>query len=152
MYMRIYNDQLIKVYSAEDLKNSDVIGKLKGRDPAGFTIRDEENNIIFQEIEEISSKELQLIIRNSTKVTIAIKLREDEVIEYFYNVAKSAFSTHDRKSCTPEELYEWMNASIDAGIMRSDVWDETEPKILEKLLHEGFIVGLDSADKIAKYN
>ncbi len=140
MYMRIYDNQLIKVYSEEDLKKSDVIGKLKGRDPAGFTIRDEENNIIFHEIEEITARELQLIIRNSTKVTIAIKLREEEVIDYFYEIAKMQFETAQRESCTQEELFECMNATIDAGIMRSDVWEDAKAKVMAKLLSEGFIV------------
>jgi len=140
MYMRIYNNQLIKVYAEDDLKSSDIIGKLKGSNPAGFTIRDEDDNITFYDIDEISSKELQLIIRNSSKVTIAIKLKDDEVIDYFYDIAKIEFERYNRDKSTPEELHEWMNSSIDSGIINSCVWDEARVKVISKLRLNGFIV------------
>jgi len=34
MYTRIYNHKLVKVYTTDDLKNSEIISKLKGRDLA----------------------------------------------------------------------------------------------------------------------
>lgn len=144
MYMRIYNDQLIKVYTVEDLKNSEVISELKGRKVAGFTTRDKENNITFYDIDKISAKELQLMIRNLNSTTIAITLDETEIIDYFYLIARVQMIEHNREKCTEQELYEWMNSNIDSGIINSCVWDKARPKIVEKLKEEGFFVSEDN--------
>ena len=138
MYTRIYNNKLVRVYTKDDLKNSEIISKLKGRDLAGFTTRDEENNIIFYEREKVSSKELQLIIRNLKTVTIAIKMSEEEVIDYFYMIAKVQLIEHNRESFKESELYEWMNLAIDAGIVKSNVWLEVKERVYEKLAKSGF--------------
>ena len=138
MYTRIYNDKLVTVYTADDLKNSEIISKLKGRDLAGFTTRDEKHNIVFYERESVSAKELQLIIRNLKTVTVAIKLSDEEVIDYFYMIAKVQLIEHNRDTFTEEELYEWMNATIDAGILKSNVWIEAKERVYEKLLKSGF--------------
>jgi hypothetical protein len=138
MYTRIYNDKLVTVYTADDLKNSEIISKLKGRDLAGFTTRDEENNIVFYERESVSAKELQLIIRNLKTVTVAIKMSDEEVINYFYMIAKVQLIEHNRDAFTEEELYEWMNATIDAGILKSNVWLEAKERVYEKLRKSGF--------------
>ena len=140
MYIRIYDNQLIKVFTGDDLNSSDVISKLKGRDPAGFTFRDEENNIIFYDIDEISAKELQLLIRKSETATIAIKLNSQEIIDYFYGVAMVQLLGHNRKECNEDELYSWMNASIDSGIVNSSVCKEAKPKIIQRLIEDGFDV------------
>jgi len=138
MYTRIYNNKLVRVYTKDDLKNSEIISKLKGRDLAGFTTRDEENNIIFHEREKVSSKELQLIIRNLKTVTIAIKMSEEEVIDYFYMIAKVQLIEHNRDAFKENELHEWMNLAIDAGIVKSNVWLEVKEKVYEKLAKSGF--------------
>ena len=138
--MRIYNNQLIKVFTREDLVNSEVISQLKGRDPAGFTFRDKKNNIVFYDIDEITAKELQLMIRKSNTATIAIKLNSEEVIEYFYSISKIQLLEHNRAVCSENELYDWMNASIDSGIVNSSVWDDAKPKVVKKLQEEGFAV------------
>jgi len=138
MYTRIYNHKLIKVYTTDDLKNSEIISKLKGRDLAGFTTRDEENNIVFYERESVSAKELQLIIRNLQTVTVAIKMSEEEVVDYFYMIAKVQLIEHNRDSFKESELYEWMNATIDARIVKSNVWVEVKEKVYEKLTKSGF--------------
>ena len=137
MYTRIYNNQLIKVYTEDDLKNSEIISKLKGRDLAGFTIRDENNKIIFYEREEVSAKELQLIIRNLKTVTVAIKMSDEEVIDYFYMIAKIQLIENNREVFKESELYEWMNSTIDSGIVKSEVWLEVKNKVYEKLLKSG---------------
>jgi len=138
--MRIYNNQLIKVFTGDDLNTSDVISKLKGRDPAGFTFRDEKNNIVFYDIDAITAKELQLVIRKSKTATIAIKLNDEEVIDYFYIVARVQLLEHDRESCSEDELYVWMNASIDSGIVNSSVWSDAKPKVIRRLQDEGFVI------------
>jgi len=138
MYTRIYNHKLVKVYTTDDLKNSEIISKLKGRDLAGFTTRDEENNIIFYERESVSAKELQLIIRNLQTVTVAIKMSEEEVIDYFYMIAKVQLIEHNRDAFKEAELHEWMNATIDARIVKSNVWLEVKEKVYEKLAKSGF--------------
>ena len=88
MYTRIYNNKLVKVYTGDDLNNSEIISKLKGQNLAGFTIRDKNNKIIFYDTEKVSAKELQLFIRNLKTATVAIKMSEEEVIDYFYMIAK----------------------------------------------------------------
>jgi len=140
VYMRIYNNELIKVFTGEDLSSSEVISKLKGRDPAGFTFRDEKNNIVFHDIDKISAKELQLVIRKSKTATIAIKLNDVEVIDYFYVIARVELLEHNREECKEDKLYSWMNASIDSGILKSSVWDKAKPKVIEQLKKEGFII------------
>ena len=138
MYVRVYNDELIRVYAGEDLYSSEVIGKIKGHDPAGFTIRDKDSKIIFYEIEKITAKELQLLIRKSDVATIAIKLTRDEIVDYFYTVAKIELIEHNRESYHKDELFEWMNNSIDAGIMHSSIWDEVKEELFEMLDEHGF--------------
>ena len=138
MYTRIYNCKLVRVYTEDDLKNSEIISKLKGRDLAGFTIRDEDNNIIFYEREKVSSKELQLIIRNLKTVTIAIKMSEKEVIDYFYMIAKIQLIENNQEAFKESELFEWMNSTIDAGIVKSNVWLEKKEKVYERLSKGGF--------------
>ncbi len=138
--MRIYNNQLIKVFTGEDLTSSEVISELKGRNPAGFTFRDKNKNIIFYDIDKISAKELQLMIRNAKTATIAIELDEDEVIDYFYMVAKVQLVEHSVKKCTQEELFDWMNSSIDAGILKSAVWENNRLKVISRLREQGIIV------------
>jgi len=147
MYTRIYNSKLVKVYTEDDLKNSEIISKLKGRDLAGFTIRDENNNIVFYERESVSAKELQLIIRNLKTVTVAIKMNEEEVIDYFYMVAKIQLIENNQESFKEHELFEWMNATIDAGIAKSKVWLEVKDKVYKRLLKGGFtLIALDSEE------
>lgn len=138
MYIRIYNKQLIRVYTFEDLKSSTVIGELKGKDPAGFTFRDINNNLTFYDIEEISAKELQLIIRKSTTANIAIFLSHNEKIDYFYSVAKVTLMEHNRLFFTVEELTQFMKESIDVGIVKSTVWKESMSEVLERLVSSGF--------------
>jgi len=138
MYTRIYNHTLVRVYTEDDLKNSEIISKLKGRDLAGFTIRDEKNNIIFYERESVSAKELQLIIRNLKTVTVAIKMNEEEVIDYFYMIAKIQLIENNQDSFKESKLFEWMNSTIDAGIVKSNVWVEVKEKVYEKLTKSGF--------------
>ena len=140
MYIRIYNNQLIKVFTREDLISSEVISKLKGRDPVGFTFRDKENHIVFYDIDKLSAKELQLIIRKSETATVAIKLNDKEITDYFYVMARVQIVEYNRDTCTEEELSSWMNSSIDAGIINSLVWDEVKPKVIKKLMEEGFIL------------
>ena len=146
MYARIYNNKLVRVYTGEDLNNSEVISKLKGRDLAGFTIRDKQNNITFYDREKVSAKELQLIIRNLKTATIAIKMSDEEVIEYFYMIAKVQLIEKSRESFTENELYEWMNATIDSGIVNSDVWIEVKDKVYARLLESGFRLKLNLED------
>ena len=146
MYVRVYNDELIRVYAGEDIYSSEVIGKIKGHDPAGFTIRDKDGKIIFYEIEKITAKELQLLIRKSDVATIAIKLTEDEVVEYFYTIAKIELIEHNRESYREDELFEWMNNSIDAGIMHSTVWREVKESVVKMLEENGFGVELESKE------
>lgn len=129
MYTRIYNNKLIKVYTEDDMNSSDIISKIKGRDLAGFTVRDEDDNITYYETDKVSSKELQLLIRNLKTATIAIEMSEEEVIDYFYEVAKIQLIEHNRESCTENELHEWMNATIDSGIINSDVWLEVKDRV-----------------------
>ena len=138
MYTRIYNNKLVRVYTKDDLKNSEIISKLKGRDLAGFTIRDENNQIVFYEREKVSSKELQLIIRNLKTVTVAIKMSENEVIDYFYMITKVQLIEHNRDAFKESELHEWMNLAIDAGIVKSNIWLEVKEKVYEKLSKSGF--------------
>jgi len=128
----------VRVYTKDDLKNSEIISKLKGRDLAGFTIRDENNQIVFYEREKVSSKELQLIIRNLKTVTVAIKMSENEVIDYFYMITKVQLIEHNRDAFKESELHEWMNLAIDAGIVKSNIWLEVKEKVYEKLSKSGF--------------
>ena len=144
MYTRIYNNKLIRVYTGDDLNNSELISKLKGRDLAGFTIRDKYNNITFYDIEKVSSKELQLVIRNLKTTTIAINMSEEEIIDYFYIIAKVQLIENNRELFKESELYEWMNSSIDSGIVHSEVWNEVKDKVYLRLLKSGFTV-IDSA-------
>jgi len=138
MYNRIYNNKLVKVYTGEDLTSSEVISKLKGRKLAGFTIRDEYNNITFYDREKVSATELQLVIRNLKTATIAIKMSNEEVIEYFYLIAKNQLIEKSRDFFTESELYEWMNSAIDSGIVNSQVWLEVKDKVYARLLERGF--------------
>ena len=151
MYTRIYNRKLVRVYTEDDLKNSEIISKLKGRDLADFTIRDEDNNIVFYEREEVSAKELQLIIRNLKTVTVAIKMSDEEVIDYFYMIAKIQLIENNRESFKESELYDWMNSTIDARIVKSNVWLEVKDKVYERLFKSGFmLVDLDTMPKNTK--
>ncbi len=138
MYTRIYNNKLVKVYSGDDLSNSKTISKLKGRELTGFTIRDEHNNIIFYDIDEISAKELQLIIRNLKTATIAIEMTKEEVIDYFYMIAKVQLIENNKEFFTEKELYNQMNSTIDSGIVNSKVWKEVKDKVYKKLSENGF--------------
>ena len=138
MYIRVYNDELIRVYTGEDLYSSEVIGKIKGKNPAAFTIRDKKNEIVFHDINKITAKELQMIIRNSDVTTIAITLSKEEILDYFYVVAKVELVEHNRESYTEEELFSWMNESIDSGIMHSSIWDEIKDEVLTMLTTSGF--------------
>ena len=133
MYTRIYNNKLIKVYTGDDLKNSEIISKIKGRDLAGFTIRDENNKITFYDTEKVSAKELQLVIRNLETATVAISMSDEEVIDYFYLIAKVLLIENNREFFTEDELYEWMNSSIDSGIVKSEVWKEVKDKVYARL-------------------
>ena len=133
MYTRIYNNKLVSVYTGDDLKNSEIISKIKGRDLAGFTIRDEHNNITFYDAEKVSAKELQLVIRNLKTATVAVSMSDKEVIDYFYIIAKVLLIENNREFFTEDELYEWMNGSIDSGIVKSEVWKEVKDKVYEKL-------------------
>ena len=140
MYMRIYNNQLVKVFTTEDLNSSDIISKIKGREPAGFTFRDKDNNIIFHNVDsKISSKELQLMIRKLKTTTIAIKLTDEEVIEYFYNIAKTQILKHNQEKYSEEKLFKWMNENIDSGIVKSSVWINFKTKVFKKLKENGII-------------
>ena len=132
MYTRIYKNYLIKVYAEDDLNSSEIISKLKGRDLAGFTIRDENNNITFYEREKVTAKELQLVIRNLKTATIAIKMSDEEVIEYFYTIAKKQLIENKRESFTKKELDKWMTESIDSGIINSKVWMDVKDKVFAK--------------------
>ena len=147
MYARIYNNKLVRVYTGEDLNNSEVISKLKGRELAGFTIRDKQNNITFYDRDKVSASELQLIIRNLKTATIAIKMSDEEVIEYFYIIAKVQLIEKSRESFTENELYEWMNSTIDSGIVNSDVWMEVKDNVYAKLLESGFRLILNLEDR-----
>ncbi len=138
MYARIYNNKLVRVYAGEDLNSSEVISKLKGRELAGFTIRDEHNNITFYDRDKVSATELQLVIRNLKTATIAIKMSDEEVIDYFYLIAKVQLIEKSRESFTENELYEWMNSTIDSGIVNSEVWMEVKDKVYARLLESGF--------------
>jgi len=140
MYIRVYNHRLVRVYSGEDLNSSEIISKLKGRDLAGFTIRDKDGNINFYDRDKISSVELQMIIRNLKTVTVAINMGDDEVIDYFYKIAKDKLIEHNRDFFNESELYEWMNATIDSGIIKSEVWREVKNELFLKLQKEGFQV------------
>jgi len=141
MYMRIYNNQLVKVFTTEDLSSSDIIKKIKGREPAGFTYQDKDNNIIFHDIDsKISSKELQLMIRKLKTTTIAIKLTDEEIIEYFYNIAKTQILKHTQEKYSEEKLFKWMSENIDSGIVKSSVWFNSKAKVFKKLKENGIIL------------
>ena len=140
MYMRIYNNKLIKVFTGDDLNSSEIISTLKGRTSAGFTFRDKDKNIVFYDVDKISAKELQLLIRKAKTATVAIELNEDEVIDYFYMVAKVQLVEHNVKECSLEELFTWMNSSIDSGILNSVVWKSSKSKVINKLLEDGIVV------------
>jgi len=94
--------------------------------------------IIFYEREAVSAKELQLIIRNLKTVTVAIKMNEEEVIDYFYMIAKVQLIENNQDTFKESELFDWMNASIDAGIVKSKVWLEVKDKVYERLSKGGF--------------
>jgi len=148
MYARIYNNKLVRVYMGDDLSNSEIISKLKGRELAGFTIRDEHNNITFYDRDKVSATELQLVIRNLKTATIAIKMSDEEVIDYFYMIAKVQLIENSRDFFTENELYEWMNSTIDSGIVNSEVWTEVKYKVYARLLESGFrLVTLDTKVK-----
>ena len=132
MYMRIYNNQLVCVYSEEDLENSEIIGKIKGRDVLGFSIR-EQDEFLHYEIEKIDAKALQLIIRNRENVTIALKMSESEIIDYFYEILYSLCSKKDKNCCDEENIDRCINQEIDSGIAKSDVFYRVRPNVLEKL-------------------
>ena len=141
MYMRIYNNQLVKVFTTEDLNSSDIIKKIKGREPAGFTYQDKDNNIIFHDIDsKISSKELQLMIRQLKTTTIAIKLTDEEIIEYFYDIAKTQILKHNQEKYSEEKLFKWMSENIDSGIVKSSVWFNSKTKVFKKLKENGIIL------------
>jgi len=141
MYMRIYNNQLVKVFTTEDLNSSDIIKKIKGREPAGFTYQDKDNNIIFHDIDsKISSKELQLMIRQLKTTTIAIKLTDEEIIEYFYDIAKTQILKHNQEKYSEEKLFKWMSENIDSGIVKSAVWFNSKTKVFKKLKENGIIL------------
>jgi len=148
MYARIYKNKLVRVYTGEDLTNSEIISKLKGRELAGFTIRDEHNNIVFYDRDKVSATELQLVIRNLKTATIAINMSDEEIIDYFYMIAKVQLIEKSRDSFTENELYEWMNLTIDSGIIKSKVWFEVKDKVYERLLESGFhLIDLDTMVK-----
>jgi len=138
MYARIYKNKLVRVYTGEDLNNSEIISKLKGRELAGFTIRDEHNNIVFYDGDKVSATELQLVIRNLKTAIIAINMSNEEIIDYFYMIAKVQLIEKSRDSFTENELYEWMNLTIDSGIIKSKVWFEVKDKVYKRLLDSGF--------------
>ncbi|HHB94909.1 MAG TPA: hypothetical protein ENK88_07165 [Campylobacterales bacterium] len=141
MYMRIYNNQLVKVFTTEDLNSSEIISKIKGREPAGFTFRDKDDNIIFHNVDsKISSRELQLMIRKLKTTTIAIKLTNEEIIEYFYSIAKTQLLKHKQEEYSEEELFNWMNENMDSGILKSSVWDKSKAKVFNKLIEEDFTI------------
>ena len=140
MYMRIYKNQLIKVFTGKDLNSSEIISELKGRNSAGFTFRDKEKNIIFYDIDEISARELQLVIRKAKTATIAVKLDESEIVDYFYMIAKVQFVEHNIKECSLKELVSWMKSSIDSGILNSVVWKSNKSKVISQLLEHGLTV------------
>lgn len=140
MYARIYNNRLVKVYGGEDLNSSEIISKLKGRDLAGFTIRDRDGDIQFYDREVVSSSELQMIIRNLKTVIVAIKMSDDEVVEYFYTVAKAQLIEHNRDSFGESELYEWMNSVIDSGIVKSSIWLNVKEEVYRRLSESGFLL------------
>ena len=147
MYIRVYNNELIRVYMGEDLYSSEVIGKIKGKNSAGVTIQDKNHNMVFYDIATIASKELQLIIRNSDVATIAIKLTDEEIVEYFYSVAKKELLEQKRESYTEEELLEWMNKDIDSCIMNSSIWnDELKEKVMKMLAVNNFRVQREDID------
>jgi hypothetical protein len=130
--MRIYNEQLVCVYSEEDLENSEIIGKIKGRDVLGFSIR-EQDDFLHYEIEKIDAKALQLIIRNRENVTIALKMSEDEIIDYFYEIVYKLCSENAPSCCDEENIDECINQEIDSGIAKSEVFYAVRSKVLDKL-------------------
>ena len=130
--MRIYNNQLVCVYSEEDLENSEIIGKIKGRDVLGFSIR-EQDEFLHYEIEKIDAKALQLIIRNRENVTIALKMSEDEIIDYFYKIVYNLCSGDSPSCCDEEHIDECINQEIDSGIAKSEVFYGVRSRVLEKL-------------------
>ncbi|MCK4440417.1 MAG: hypothetical protein KAU90_00330 [Sulfurovaceae bacterium] len=139
MYMRIYNNRLVKVFTTEDLNSSEIISQIKGREPAGFTFRDKNNNTIFYNVDsKISSRELQLMIRKLKTTTIAIKLTDEEIIEYFYTIAKTQLLKHTQEEYSKNELFNWMNENMDAGILKSSVWAKLKVKVFERLRADGF--------------
>ena len=140
MYMRIYNNQLIKVFTGDDLNSSEIISELKGRNSAGFTFKDKNKNITFYDIDRISARDLQLVIRKSKTATIAIKLNESEIVDYFYIVAKVELMEHNVQECSQEELFDWMRASIDSGILNSVVWESSKLKVINRLLEQGIVI------------
>ena len=60
-------------------------------------------------------------------------MSDEEVIDYFYMIGKVLLIENNRESFTEDELYEWMNASIDSGIVKSRVWREVKDKVYAKL-------------------
>ena len=138
--MRIYNNQLIKVFTGEDLSSSEIIGELKGRTSVGFTFKDKKKNLTFYDIDKISAKELQLVIRKAKTATIAIMLEEDEVVDYFYMIAKVQLVERNATECSQEQLFAWMKSSTDSGILNSVVWKSSKSKVINQLLDHGFVV------------
>ncbi|SFV61438.1 hypothetical protein MNB_SV-14-552 [hydrothermal vent metagenome] len=65
-------------------------------------------------------------------------MSDEEVIDYFYLIAKVQLIEKSRDFFTESELYEWMNATIDSGIVNSQVWLEVKDKVYERLLESGF--------------
>jgi len=132
VYMRIYNNQLVCVYSEEDLENSEIIGKIKGRDVLGFSIR-ESSEILHYEIEKINASALQLIIRNRESVTIALKMSEEEIIDYFYEIVYRLCSKKSKKCCDEDHIDECLTLEIDAGIAKSEVFYKVRSKVIIRL-------------------
>jgi len=130
--MRIYNNQLVCVYNEEDLENSEIIGKIKGRDVLGFSIRDSAE-MLHYEIDKIDASALQLIIRNRKNVTIALKMSEDEIVAYFYEIIYKLCEGKSQKYCKEMNIDECINQEIDAGIAKSEVFYGVRSKVLKML-------------------
>jgi len=132
MYLRIYKQKMVQVYEEEDLRNSEIIGKIKGRYALGFSIR-EDGQIIYYDIGEISAKELQLIIRHTKTVTIAIEMLEDEIVDYFYDLISRLCLDKPESCCDEESIDECIIQEIDSGIVKSQAFYDIRPKVIDRL-------------------
>jgi len=151
MYVRVYDNSLIKVYEKEDLKSSEIIGELKGREVAGFTQRDSNNKIIFHDTQRVTSEELQIIIRNIETVTVAIKMNSEEISDYFYSIAKVQLIENNCYLFSEKKLDKWMRLVIDAGIVKSVVWSSYKKEVYGRLLQSGFKLKSLKYRKVKKY-